>query len=235
MVIHACIHYAVSGDCRKVVPQTIINHSGDINATNTSNATALMLACNKGKLVKMGLLLNSGADPNIAVDAVDTLHHCEIKNNIPKETLQVVHDHRLNLNVTKNQTRTVSMLGREKGNVDAMRPMLNTRADPNINGVNGNTLPYNEVRNNISEQTHQTIIDHGADVNAVNHEGESALLLACKTGQREFVNVLLGAGKDTTIVNLCGDTCLHQILHREYHSPEYDHKHCRCCLIMVFP
>ena len=66
-----------------------------------------------------------------------------------------------------------------------------------------------------TKETLQLIVDNGADVNAVNNDGETALLLACNAGQRESVDVLLEAGADASIVDVHGDTCLHKIFHRE--------------------
>ena len=38
------------------------------------------------------------------------------------------------------------------------------------------------------------------------------------------MNALLRAEADTTIVDVFGDTCLHQLLYREYILSEYDHE-----------
>ena len=68
----------------------------------------------------------------------------------------------------------------------------------------------------MDKETLQTIIDHGADVNAINHRYESELLLACKTVQKESVSLLLTAGADIGIVDVYNDTCLHNVLNGEY-------------------
>ncbi|KAK0725097.1 ankyrin repeat-containing domain protein [Lasiosphaeris hirsuta] len=50
---------------------------------------------------------------------------------------------------------------------------------------------------------------HGADVNAVNSRGETAFLLACKSGHGAVVDLLLDRGADATICNAYGDNALH--------------------------
>ena len=279
---NTCLHVAVAQDCTKEVIGEIIDHGADVNAINNSNITALLIACQKRQEVLMGLLLTSGADPNIADDECDTLLHSAVYHNITSKTLQIIIEHGADVNATNKkhetaliiscykgnidamslllnagaehnkmdaeghtwlhaavcgncrkealqaiishgtdvnamnkQKQTALALACENGNVDAIKLLLNARADPNIADVNGNTLLHNAVRNTISKETLQAIIDHGADINAVNNDGATALLLACNTEHRESVNVLMRAGADTSIVDVHGDTCLHKLLQRE--------------------
>ena len=102
-----------------------------------------------------------------------------------------------------------------EGNIDAINVLLRAGADPNISDATCNTCLHQAVRAGCNKQVLQVVIDHGADVNAVNNEGTSALLVACDIGQRECVNVLLRAGADTTIADVSDDTCLHKVLNRE--------------------
>ena len=46
--------------------RSVINHGADVNATNKDNKTALMTACYEGNIDAINVLLNAGADPNIA-------------------------------------------------------------------------------------------------------------------------------------------------------------------------
>ena len=111
---------------------------------------------------------------------------------------------------------TALMIACQQRNIIAMRVLLDAEANPDLSDVKGDTLLHNAVQKHVSKETLQAIIDHGVDVNAVNHEGESALLLACKKGQMESVNLLLTARADLSIVDVYDDTCLHKVLNGEY-------------------
>ena len=65
-----------------------------------------------------------------------------------------------------------------------------------------------------SKATLQAIISHGADVNAVNNNGETALMKACKVGDTETLNVLLNAEADINIKNTMGCTLIHHAVLR---------------------
>ena len=51
----------------------------------------------------------------------------------------------------------------------------------------------------LSSEVSRLLLDHGADVNAVNHQGETALHLAIKTRQKSLTQFLLARGADVTL------------------------------------
>ena len=212
---NTCLYEAIGQGCTKEVIEEIINHGADVNVKSKANITPLMKACHKGNMNVINILLNASADPNITDANGCTWLHAAVCWNCRKEALQAIIGHGTDVNAMNKQKQTALALACENGNVDDVKLLLNARADPNIADVNGNTLLHNAVRNTISKETLQAIIDHGADVNAVNNEGATALLLACNIEHRESVNVLMRAGANTSIVDVHGDTCLHKLLHRE--------------------
>ena len=69
------IHYAVHGDCRKEVLQTIIDQGADVNITNKRNVTSLMVASKMGNVDAINVLLSAGADRTIKTVNGDTWIH----------------------------------------------------------------------------------------------------------------------------------------------------------------
>ena len=61
-----------------------------------------------------------------------------------------------------------------------------------------------------SKDVLETIVDHGADVNATDKKKVTALMLACEKGDKDAINVLLDAGADPNIVDGMGATCIHR-------------------------
>ena len=70
----------------------------------------------------------------------------------------------------------------------------------------------------------QSATDHDADLHVVKDESAAAQLLVCNPNLKESMNLLLGAGADTSSVDIFGDTCLHKLFQREYLLLEYDHE-----------
>ena len=125
-------------------------------------------------------------------------------------------DHGVPVNATDRNHQTAYMVACHQGIIDAMCLLVNAGADPNIADSWGNTGLHLVVQGCCNKHVLAKLMDHGADVNAMNNEGATTLMLACETGQRESLNALLSAGTDTSIVDVHGDTCLHKLIHREH-------------------
>ena len=76
-----CINHAVNEGFSKAILEPIINHGAAVNATIKNNMTALMIACLNLNEGAINVLLNAGADSNIADVKGDTLLH----NTVPKK------------------------------------------------------------------------------------------------------------------------------------------------------
>ena len=208
------LHAAVNGNCSKHIILAILDHGADVNATNTKNQTALMLAAitkNKGAV---NALLNAGADPNIGDDDGNTCLYNAVRKHCNKDVLQAIISHGADVNATNNSKDTALMEACWMGNEDAINVLLQAAADTNIASANGNTCLFDAVRKGCSKKVLEAIISHGADVNATNKANNTALRYACSEGNIDAINVLLHAAADTNIASADGYTCLHDAVRK---------------------
>ena len=206
---NTCLHNAVRNDCSKEVLQAIINHGADMNAINTMNSTALMEACRKRNAGAVNVLLNAGAKPNITDGFGNTCLHEAVRNHCSKEVLQAIINHGADINAINEWNSTALKRACMNGNADAVNVLLNVEATHNITDGFGNTCLHDAVRNHCSKEVLQAIINHGADVNAINKMNNTALMEACQKRNADAVNVLLNAGAKPNITDRFGNTCLH--------------------------
>ena len=197
-----CLHYAAGGDCSKKVLQTLIECGGDVNVTNKTNKSPLIIACQKGKTDVVHVLLDAGADPSVADTTGNTcLHYASLAGNCSKQVLQTVIDHGADVNAINKMNASPLSFACSRGNADAINVLLKAGAYANNadEALGGNTCLHLAVLENCSKETLQTIIDHGADVNAANKYDVTALLIAREIGHEDAINVLLKAGADPSI------------------------------------
>ena len=110
------------------------------------------------------------------------------------QVLQAIIDHGAELNSTNNDNCTALMWVYKKRHVGAIHVLLKAESDTNIVDKNGNTcLMYALVRR-CNLEILQAIIDHGADVNAINKQNITPLELASKTVNIDAIKLLLKAG-----------------------------------------
>ena len=207
------IHCAMYGNCSKEVLQSIIDQGADVNARNSQNITALMLASKKGNIDAMNVLLSAGADRTIEDADGDTWIHYANYGNCSKEDIQLIIDRGADVNERNKKNCTALMLASRKGNIDAMNVLLRAGADRTIEDADGDTWIHNAIYGNCSKEVLQSIIDQGADVNATNNKNSTALMLASEKGNIDAMNVLLSAGADRTIEDADGDTWIHYALY----------------------
>ena len=122
------IHYADNEECSEGVLKTIIDHRTDVNATSKQTETALMCTCEKGNVDIINVLLNAGANPNIA-DANDStcLRHAT-RNDCCTEVLQAIIRHGIDVNATNKKNISPLMIVCVKGNKDAINVLFNAGA-----------------------------------------------------------------------------------------------------------
>ena len=205
------LHYAARNYRCSEILQAIVSHGVDVNATNNKNATALLIACEKGNKNTINVLLNAGADPNITDDYGYTWLHYAAQNVRCTEVLQTVISHGVDVNATNKYNKTALIKACESGNTYAIDVLFNAGADPNISDEHGDTWLHYAARSYQSTEVLQAVISHGVGVNATNKNNETALIIACERGNKDDINVLLNAGADPNIAAADGGTCLHYV------------------------
>ena len=90
---NTALHIVARGSGSKNILQIIINHGADMNAANSENETALLLASRMGSWESVKVLLSGGADVSIADIYGDTCLHKLLHRECDQETLQVLLEH----------------------------------------------------------------------------------------------------------------------------------------------
>lgn len=98
------------------------------------------------------------------------------------------------------------------GNVDTVSGLLEQGTDPNL-VYNTNTALTYAARDGFTEIA-RLLVDHGADVNWVDGEGVTPLILASFKNHRELVQLLLDQGADVTVRDQWNQTALDYALRR---------------------
>ena len=199
------IHHTVIGNWSREVLPVVIAHGGDVNAATKDNITALMLASRTGNVDAIDALLAAGADPDITDVDGYTCFHDAVDAGCNKETLTAIMNHAANIHAANKKGVTPLMAAVCKGNVDAIKVLLSAGADRK----DCDTCLHSAIRSRCSKEILQTLISHGADVNATNEHGVAALRLTYQMGNEDTINELLRAGADPNIVDEAGETCLH--------------------------
>ncbi|MEM6434790.1 MAG: ankyrin repeat domain-containing protein [Cyanobacteria bacterium P01_D01_bin.115] len=103
------------------------------------------------------------------------------------------------------------------GELDAVRSHLQTGTDPNV-VYNTNTALTYAARDGFTEIAHE-LIEAGAEVNWIDGEGVTPLILAAFKGHTELAALLLNHGADPTVKDQWDRTALDYALRRGEDDP----------------
>ncbi len=166
----------------------------------------LVLAAYSSKLEMVQLVLNRGADVNIAQEpGITALSVAAATNNV--HMLDLLLAHGADINYRARQGDSVLMLACSQNSIDAVQVMLAMKADPNLADINGVTpLIYTIARCKEPEIISQMLLEHGANPNAAMKDGTTALMAAAMQGSANCVRLLLEHGADLSMQDTEGHT-----------------------------
>ena len=194
--------------CNKQLVQAIIGHGAGVNAMNRKGQTALWFACSSGLTEFVKILLDAGANPNTADKNGESCLHAAVHGFCSAETIQNIIDHAAHVDAVNEDGATALLLACGSAQSEMVDVLLKAKADPNVLDSGGDASLHAAAAANCSKETLQKILEYGANVNAVNKRGRTALLLNCSYGQMDSVHVLLEAKADPNIVDEEGYSCI---------------------------
>jgi len=108
------------------------------------------------------------------------------------------------VNARDLQGQTALRLAVDADNTEAVRLLLDSGADPNTPDNKG----WTPLMNATTPEVAQALIKRGANVNATNCDGETALMIAAEFGSPDLVKTLLAAHPELGVRSKAGHTAL---------------------------
>ena len=184
---HTALTLASKKGLEEVV-HLLLEKEADVHAKTNREETALTLATKKGHTNIVGQLLEKGAD----------------------------------INTINEEEETPLMLAIQKRYTDIMYLLLEKGANVNLADYRGwnallLTIEYYYIDGlpRAKIDMIKSLLERGADIHAVNNEGETALMIAGR--DIPTADFLLEKGADINAVNFQGQTALMSILERDYY------------------
>ncbi|XP_014676382.1 PREDICTED: putative ankyrin repeat protein RF_0381, partial [Priapulus caudatus] len=171
------------------------------------NARVLSPACS-GQLDIMRLLLEAGADPNVAETKSGVTPLMRAVREGKEAAVQMLLSHGADVNAADSYGETSLYHVPCSGRLDIMRLLLEAGANPNVAKTeSGETPLIKAVRE--GEEAVARMLLAGADANAADLYGQTSLHMAARSGQLDIMRLLLEAAAKPNVADTeSGETLL---------------------------
>uniref|UniRef100_A0ACD5XQP9 Uncharacterized protein n=1 Tax=Avena sativa TaxID=4498 RepID=A0ACD5XQP9_AVESA len=187
------LHVAAYAGEKEMCKHLIKKVQLDVNAAAEHGLSPLIFAIyGQGRKNVVNLLLDRGADPNIATEEGFTVLHVLATKQDPFETAVLLLSRKTNVDSMSTEGTPLHFAA-QCGNVGMMEALLKYNADPN-KLVQGSYAPLTLALFASSLKCVELLIQAGADVNT--GRPVTPLIIAARAGLADCINCLLKAGAD---------------------------------------
>jgi ankyrin repeat protein len=207
---------AVTGGRAEIV-KLLLDAGAEVNVKNRLGDSALIMSARRSipemnplrgqplpvaSAEIMQLLLAHSADPNFSGQWGHTA--LMEANTAAKVKLLVAAGGQVN--ATDEAGETALMRAVDRGEVEVVEALLNSRADSTVRDQKGETALLRALAKGSIETAHLLVQAKIGDVNSQNENGETLLMCAARLGDPELVRTLLRRGADENRRDMLGNT-----------------------------
>lgn len=179
---------------------------------------AVINAAGDGKVDEVKALLKKGTDINAKEAIINALMAAAENGQI--EMVKFLLEHGADINAKNEFEQTAFIYAVGKGHMKIIQFLIEKGVDINTRGHGGWSALMIAIGNDHSEIIKLLINNPATDINAVDNNGETALMHASYYGQRETVEQLLARGADIQATNHNGQTALKIAIHKKHKEIE---------------
>jgi ankyrin repeat protein len=201
------------------VAELLLKHGANVDLQNNKRQTALHLALQRGHLEVIRLLLENGAN----VDALDSDGSTPLDLGIfsdanswrVEQAVGLLLERGANINLRNPEGQTILHKASRRGDIDTIYRISKHGPDVNALDNNGSTpldLAISDANSWRVEEVVRLLLEHGADTNLRNGQGQTALHKASLRGYPSIIYLIVYHGADVDAQDNDGSTPLHLMI-----------------------
>lgn len=182
----------------------LLERGASVHEIDAAGKTALMHAARSSDLQTMTLLLNAGSPVNAQSSAGESALMLAARFRYHEEAVSLILKSGAAVDLVDHANWTALMHSTVDGGIETMRLLLEAGSPVDTQSDTGETA----LMLAIEPSDVKLLLDHGALINQVNHQGWTAVMIAAYRGNTESVRVLLDHGTSLDVQSGAGDTAL---------------------------
>ena len=206
------LHLASQSGNQSLIKYLFERDKESIEAKNPNQETPLLFACKTGQEEVVQELLKYGADINTKDHKGNTPFHLAVESGNERLINILFKTGKIKIDSINKEGKTPLHLACEKGQEKVVRELLDCKANIYATDYKGNTPLHEACRSGNARLIKIFCDENNENINKKNEDGETPLLLACKTRQEEVVKELLKYKFDVNVIDFYGNTPLGKAL-----------------------
>jgi len=188
----------------------LITQGGNVNSKYMGGILPLNHAIDKGRTEIIQFLITSGAELNVRDDVGNTPLIAAVTKS-DYRTASLLLKNSADANVKTANGKSVLLISYEKNRSDIFDILQGAGALSSEKFESGNTLLHmSALANRLSFIN--SLVKNKADLNALNNESKTAVMLASEKGYSNAVKALISGGADVKIKDKTGETALYKCI-----------------------
>lgn len=189
--------YACMKNSRDIV-RLLLENGADAGLENQKSRTPLHFAANTGNYEITAMLVNAGADVNCTDSEGITPLMLMALNGKTDAALKFIQNKDVDISIKDKNNRTAVDYATQAGLRELVKAL--SQSEGEHSDLYGNTSLHHACWNGQGEVV-KVLIENGTDVNKLNDDGESPLILASQNGRNDFSEMLISEGADVNAVD----------------------------------
>jgi ankyrin repeat protein len=181
----------------------LVRNGADMTKRGRMGFSLLHFAAQSGQVESAKLLLQHGADINsVNNDGTNAMFIAAGNGHVP--VMQLLRDSGLDLNRTTGDNSTLLMVAADYGHVTKAEYLISEGSTVNATDAFGSTALHYAAKQTDRADMIKFLIDNGADVDACEKKGMSALMCAITLQHEQNAAALISGGADAVSLNSKG-------------------------------
>jgi ankyrin repeat protein len=204
------------------IVEALLYAGAQIDKQDARGVPALYIAAENGHAGIVMLLLARGADPLFkTTDATKFLSAAVVGGNT--EIINLALQYPCQISAGSKYGSKLLLLAARKRRADIAEKLIELGADVNVADQGGTTpliaaAPCDDNPGPVGTKLISLLLRHGANVDAANNNGSTALMGASLYGDLEVVKLLVGAGANVSNTDAMGRTAISLALESNHHD-----------------
>ncbi|XP_067653211.1 serine/threonine-protein phosphatase 6 regulatory ankyrin repeat subunit B-like [Haliotis asinina] len=203
------LHLSCIGGHVDTVKYVLNQTSVDINSKDCEKMTPVLLAAYHGKRELFDVLVKNGADLSVIDEDGDNILHWACRGGNVKIVTYILMQNIVDINCKGDEEMTPVLIAADHGKKDAFDILVKRGGDLSVIDEDRDNILHLACRGGHVKIVNYILMQNIVDINAKNTGGETPVMLAANSGEREVFDILVRKGADLSVIDNNDDNILH--------------------------